>query len=166
MESFVPKELIDSNTRKLQTPEIVFIGADNMGLKTDPQMLLAQVMTQLQEGSTLGVQNGNTLFMLITPPGQEGAGMYQMFNADTMQNLVSNWTQFIALMQKNGYHTLVADIKQGAGGMLAMLRRGFPQVVGQLAPYSKLHLEKSTQGATVATVYTPNSPLAIELEPK
>ena len=156
----MPKQLIDSNTRKLQTPEIVFIGAQNMGLKTNPQMLLAQVMTQLHEGSTLGVQNGNTLFMLITPKGQQGAGMYQMFNADTMPNLVSNWTKFIALMQQNGYHTLVADIKNGADGMLAMLRRGFPGVQGQLAPGSNLNLEKSKEGATIATVYTPNSPAA------
>ena len=105
--------LVDSKTRELQPQEIMLIGAQVGGTAQglSASQVYAAVTAELQSGHALGIQFGNTLFILDRDESEPSAAFFRALNADIAPNYVENCKQFIGLVQQNGYKTLVTQFQ-------------------------------------------------------
>jgi len=136
-------QIVDSKEEMLPGPSIITMVLNSAATPEMPvQYLLAATSRELTMPSADIVQAGNTVFVGHRGKGKDERKMIGMnYNADTPNNFVNNYTNYLNLLKKRGITHYVAKFKDG--GQLPM----YQQVRRRIEPLGiNSHLGPTKQG--------------------
>lgn len=100
---------IDSQQQELEPHDIVMIAGGNQPeyAHLKAEQLWAAVSSEIYQGESLAIRNGNTLFICKQTP--ENVVVFRALNADTPQNYLENCKMFIKAAQLAGFKALTTN---------------------------------------------------------
>ena len=105
-------QMVNSDSQKLNSFEIVQIALENTKSKYPPTAALAAVMQEMSQPNSMVMQYGNTIFSVLK--GENRIGFFKAFNADTAKNFVENSKQFVKWAYEAGLDGLITDFDDPA----------------------------------------------------
>ena len=102
-------QYVDSTQKELEPHDIVMIAGAGQPeyAKLPAEKLWAALSSEIYQGQSLAIRNGNTLFICHQTPEQ--IVVFRALNADTPQNYLNNCKMFIKAAQMAGFKALTTN---------------------------------------------------------